>query len=154
MSGYLKTWRRKLGALTLTLASALLVGWMRSRSVVDVIRYANGHSICAVASMNNGIGLSYSLIESQGAGFSFNAGASLKGVAPLYPFDGNQFQSMGIHATKYECCGFLALETHAATQNTSGNHSHIWFVHYFVPTGALTLLSAWLLLSRPKRISN
>ena len=150
MGEFFKGWRRKIGVVTLLMALVLMIGWVRSHTIQDELLIRIGNRF-EYSFRSSPYGLQWS-------------GRRSNGFQP--PTDGSE----GI---KYEIWRFIALDQYPNLfwferewqWDFFGFHfgegtnpvlpryrEHYWMVPYWSITIPLTLLSCWLLLSKPPKL--
>ena len=147
---FLKGWRRKAGLVTLAMTCMLTVGWMRSLVLLEQLRitgWPNNRTICSISSEQCCLGW-------------------VRGVAEEpHSIDGSLFPSMdwtsftnepGLQAGpitalkeelfdwRYGYAGFCVGEMDSGAV-------FLCFIPYWLLVLPLTLLSAWLILGKPRR---
>ena len=146
MPPFFYDWRRKIGVMTLVMACVFAAGWVRSRTANDyVIIPTNSagflvgsdiHGFCWIKSEN----LDYPEVwyELYGPGVSFEFNAPYQ-----RPIDYNA------EATCSQWLGFQAIQINSNILRVRDRDLK-WVLPYWSIVIPLTLLSAWLLLSKPR----
>ena len=151
--GYFKPLRRKIGVVTLVLACVFMVAWVRSQVVVDAMSITCSRWQHFLFSDNFGIWWETDLISQKGRQVPFfgdfskwylqsNKRATPPPEAPDFEFAANP----DIVLTSY---GFYYAVLFSKNQNPPLVKS-TWIIPYWSIILPLTLLSAWLLLSKPR----
>jgi hypothetical protein len=142
MGEYFKPWHRKIGVLTLVMACVFASGWVRSFSTFDRLQWRSDEKgICLVTS-NRGLLLWEGVEESIPFQLTLPS-FYLTGDATTYNFLDN-----GQHVTwHWGSCGFEFGET---TFRITGWSKAFRIIPYWSIVVPLTLLSAYLLLSKPR----
>ena len=126
MGEFFKGWRRKAGLVTLAMACVLTVMWMRSRRVFDVVEFTNGsqqHQIASASAKLYWGAWEESDISAHGR---------------------NQWYSIDLAFFKHpEEIAYLQLDAYA---------NFDWTIPYWSLVLPLTLLSAWLILGKPRKV--
>jgi hypothetical protein len=144
---YFKPLRRKVGIATLVLACVCAVGWVRSLSATDAILIPIGDAsqdddtTQGFWSSDSGLNWGKFLwprVRSPVDFESYNHRQRNEWGVPAY------FQSVDI-VWQWRFCGF-GIGFSRMTPMAS-----VWVVPYWSVVGPLTLLSAWLLLSKPRQ---
>ena len=125
MREFFKGWRRKAGLVTLAMACVLMLGWMRSRMVYDQCIWADSNHKNVVYSLNGEFGwLRWSTNRSQQMSF---------GSVPMGSED----------EAKWRMLHDMIRVMHEARE---------WTCPYWCLAIPLTLLSAWLILGKPRKV--
>ena len=124
LPGFVHGWRRKSGALTLMIACFLMVMWIRSRLVIDCVEFSTPHRQHAIASFWGRIALK-------------SADLSGPNRSGWFSIDLRQLPS--------------TLEKLLDLSDLSGRNPIQWVVPYWSVTIPLTTLSAYLLVSAPRK---
>jgi hypothetical protein len=144
---YFKPWRQKIGVLTLVLACVFMGGWIRSRSIADVVYFRKGEGVAAtfVSANNCIVWHSVDMPDKPTNGWigfphwqtedPFLC-TNIDVLAEFNVFDVCCYRWLGIGS--FRC------------QTVSMDWKTTWFVYYWPIVLVLTLLSAWLLLSEPR----
>jgi hypothetical protein len=157
MDTFFQGWKRRFGVVTLSLACLLTVGWVRSDVSEDWID-ANSHQFrtrLLVNSSNGRINVLRWTPHASGSLFSWGVRAASMDRNPLTnrgikkPFDlwhefhvKNRFDWAGFH---------FGSGKHTSWHGERG--IEIWFIPYWSIVIPLTLLSVFLLLSKPRLVS-
>lgn len=150
---YFQSWRRKWGVVALVTSILCVAGWVRSLSNVDQFSYLQDRqTLCVIFSSPDGIAWAQIHKPPPSAGFGFPRGyMSLETFSPvgttnlIYPLhvrdqDYSILQSLGFLHESF----FLE----STTSQLSVSYRAVRYWSLAVP---LTLLSAYLLLSSPRR---
>ena len=148
MGDYIKPWRRKFGVLTLVMACLFMSAWMRGLHTNDAITFGlddqkrqRPEYTCCQLVFGDGIKLRRFKIK--------NASIGLSNGWKTYPSTRDAFHlSRGKTTQKWQTLGF-------ASEETTFANNHIitlsWAIPYWSIVIPLTLLSAWLLLNKPRK---
>lgn len=128
MREFFQGWRRRVGCITLLMAIALMAGWMRSRLVEDV-------AACSILD-NRHVFATY---PDQIVWWTWNESATRDISFPINWSEIDWYLQPPDIIRAYEI------------KWSAPNLIWHWEVPYWSLTVPLTLLSAWLLLSRPRR---
>jgi len=139
MGDFFKPWRRKIGVVTLVLACLFMAGWVRSHFYVDLVRIES-HQLRSVGSMLMWVKFGdWNEFNNFSSKADFWETDNAKDVGWLY------LRLNG--ADDWKFCGFKF-------GNGFGHNGlrflHYWVVPYYAVVLPLTLLSAYLLLSKPR----
>ena len=140
MFEFFRSWKRKVGCVTLALALVFTVGWIRSMNIND-----NFH--CPISdvtsinllSMDRHFALGYATIKSK-----FDRTQRLGWQC--YPAAGLETWAEPDFVWIYSVCDFSLL----SNGPTSGAYLKTLFIPYWSIVIPLSALSAWLLLSKPR----
>ena len=150
--GFSHGWRRGLGLRALVLASIFMIGWIRSLAYYDEIRFHTSSDwTYGVVSTDSTIGW-----ESRN-GFEAHRGQSLSFAEffignPFVDISGSTDPRISRWDWKWYWCGFGYGTAVYGYGNDSRFETHaIWIAPYWSIVGPLTLLSACLLLSKPRK---
>ncbi|MDB5345769.1 MAG: hypothetical protein JWP89_4146 [Schlesneria sp.] len=139
MREFFSGWRRKVGCVTLVMACGFVGAWIKSRSTVDLIHLNWKRSNVAIIS--GGESLRYTV----GRRFQFLQTATLNG------------NSVRLIDDERPITGSSLVETHCwpgaalFVQNSASDTSERFAVPYWTITLPLTLLSAYLILWKPRK---
>ena len=143
MREFFRGWKRKLGVVTLVMALAFLGGWVRSMSVVDLLDYKrDARTAYFVHSADKK--LLFVWLHDNPHPF-----LSTIGSVPLS--DSTDIRLISIFRNSgWNCFGFAIGDT---KNNTDDSTTNIAFclVPYWSLTIPLTLISLWLLLTKPRK---
>ena len=156
MNGYFKPLRRKIGVLTLFMACIFFAGWIRSRVVADVILFQHPRDRWSVASVNNNTSFHYyqwSALSLAGE----ESGPSDPGWRYHHSTDlsrATKKWSNVIRSEQDRVWSFAGMTYAVRTAEEMGGIYQyiitIVIVPYWLFVVPLTLLSAWLLLGKPR----
>ena len=140
MGNFFKPWRRKIGVVTLLIACLLAAGWVRSLVVMDRIIWTDNGSMSSITSID-GMMWWFRIAPIS----SINRVVWRSGKPPNSPIDpwadydpSWRFQ-------------FSGLQFGAGQSNKHSNMGiSIWEIPYWFVILPLTLLSAYLLLGKPR----
>jgi len=142
MGSYFKSWRRTIGVVTLMLALVFTGGWVRSLSVMDVVLFGSGKY-----TMEHCVSVDHSLVWGR---LRTDDSRSII-VFPVWETSGSSNLDAFLDRANLRCswrrCGFGVGEMNAGPAD---RHT-IWIIPYWSIVIPLTLLSAWLLLSKPRK---
>ena len=136
MSEFFRGWRRKFGLLTLVMACVAMAGWARSIVVLDIFAISTGQfRLDWIASSQQ----------------QLSWGTTHDDRAPMSPwFTGEPVsidRTFGPIKNEWHCCGFG--EFHL--DETGRNPAAFSVIPYWAIVLPQTLLSAYLLLSKPRK---
>ena len=137
MNGYFRPLRRKVGVLTLVMACVFLIGWIRSRGAKDLIIARSAHSIpYYIASNLSEISISRNafLSAEPTSGIVWHTQAIRRSIKT------DEFEGLR-GGVDWQLCGFRLILHPVA---------FAYVLPYWSIVTPLTLLSAWLLLSKPR----
>ena len=145
MGEYFKPWRRKVGVVTLLLACMFAAGWVRSLSIEDSIYRVSGVGSPAIAYVQSTRGCilwwsnskSYFPANSSGLVWSFSA-------AKINSFNINDDNNRSPWLLKQIGIGI-------GSRVDIGMGRDVWIVPYWPIVIPLSLISAFLLLSKSRR---
>ena len=149
MGDFFKGWRRKAGLVTLAMALLLTVAWMRSYGVRDEISIP-GHQY----------GQS---IESFGGGVCWQRWSNSSGPLDDLSIELKSYKDVPTASYPWEdlevewrrdWAGFrfgAATFTWKLSNQTFSDRMELWTVPYWSLVLPLTLLSAWLILAKPRK---
>lgn len=132
MFEYFRGWKRQLGVILLVTASVLLVAWGRSRTVVDIIGL-KGTDGCTV-------------LLSSHKGLSWNRVRIGPEISRIPRFWTRSWDPTTLRQTEF--CG-IRFEEGDLKQ---GSNVKSWLLPHWAIVVPLTLLSAYLLLTSPRRV--
>ena len=127
MGDYFKPWRRKFGVLTLVIACALMAGWVRSQSILDLVFIRNS---LIIVSGDSGITIANHVR------LNFSAPGILNAGSVDYDPSSNKELFIDVMSTRRYRMTDLEFKSFA--------------VPYWAIVVPLTLPSAWMLLSKPR----
>ena len=133
MREFFKGWRRKAGVVTLVVACAAATGWVRSLRTMDELTIPGNRATHYLNSTDGTVGW-WMRNDDPNVRFSFQTRRS----------DSNDWAIVleQVHILwKFEWCGFGCGESHRS-------RLRIWMIPYWSIVLPLTLLSAYLLLSK------
>ena len=152
MGEFFKGWRRKIGLVTLALAMVLMCGWFRSYSASDWLSIHTGEfTIQSLASMD--CSLVWGGIDGRESKFvpnihMWHTGEAISIDDDRLHKDGRQrFRWLGFEVVDfYEEYYVGDMQPPLATVRST-----IWIFPYWSLVLPLTLLSAWLILMKPRK---
>ncbi|MEI8383777.1 MAG: hypothetical protein WCJ09_26925 [Planctomycetota bacterium] len=131
MGDFFHGWRRKAGCVTLVMACVVMAMWVRSHNMVDGITFSIGDRHHAIGSMQHGIAwFGWDLIHKDEWGFQSHS------------VDELGFQSMSL--------SMIVEEWNRSAQKAEAN-PNAWAIRYWSIVLPLTLLSAYLILWKPRK---
>lgn len=150
MREFFRGWKTKTGVLTLVLASVLMAGWVRSRSRADTVMYPVAkRTFDSLVSATGSLVWQRTHLAPQPDG--------LVDVSPIGPthliwstsplFEGVAEEDSGFH-WRWRFCGLGIADTPPEQTDELGMSATFLYVPYWSIVVPLTLLSAFLLLSR------
>lgn len=148
MREFFKGWRRKVGCVTLVMACAVFVVWMRSDSIEDRVSFASGMSVHDFLSRSGTIQWHTSTRSGTIPWHTGTSGWSTKALTvsdnQVYQRDPEFFKTNWSR----ECLGIIACETRS---KFSGLTARVWIAPYWMAALPPTLLSAFLFLWKPRK---
>lgn len=153
MMGYFKPLRRKLGVVALLVASVFASGWMRSRHYEDMM-LIGVDGITSHQLVSDPKGICWQSVRELDRTIPVSIGFSDRVCISSQPYDHEYWISfpesdVGV-ITKQRWCGFEILRSRHESPSDPRSESSSWTIPYWSIVVPLTLLSAWLLLSRPR----
>jgi hypothetical protein len=154
MREFFRSWRRKVGVVTLGLACVFMVGWVRSLTRTDEIivpgRLLRGSTArYLVFSSSRGIGLEKQWSNNVGADYSLPEGSYQSYPHALdHHIGGNRDSGDPIFDVRISLVGFVFEDGHSKHNGKARG----WYVPYWSIVLHLTLVSAFLLLSKPRKL--
>ena len=150
MGEFFRGWRRKVGVVTLLIACLFAAGWVRSQHIVDCIFVGHPGRVHHLSSDAFGIWSAYTCYRQTHQGVTtrllpeFSYRSFKEPLRPISP----DFEFSTDHYTVRTFCGFYFA---VATQNDDSiiEEESTWIIPYWSIVIPLTLLSAFLLLSKP-----
>lgn len=141
MHTFFHSWRRKAGCVTLVIACAVFLMWMRSYSFEDRVNCASGMSVHDFLSRCGTIQWHKSTPAWIASGWSTQA------LSPsdnqIYDRDPEFFKTN----LSWEWLGFISCETRFQFSDLK---DRVWIAPYWMAVLPLTLLSAYLILWKPR----
>ena len=149
MGEFFKPWRRKVGTVTLLLALVSVVGWVRSFYFTDLITFPTANALNRLISDKHGVVWT---IESQTAEEHAEVEwESLFGI-PVPNIFFSFPQSLDLHGKVWKRnCAFLGFGFLEGQIFGRESTMTVRIVPYWSVVFPLTLLSAYLLLSKPRK---
>lgn len=142
MREFFKPWRRKIGLVTLVLTCMFAAAWIRSLCVNEAIMYrSDKNTLHDIRSFGGGL-IWMTTHEGESKIIASNQYQTFKESRFRNPFESNRIWSHNI----------LGFEFGELRPSVRGMSVGVWVIRYSTFTIPLTLLSAWLLLSKPKRL--
>ncbi len=141
MGDYFKPWRRKLGVVTLAVACVLAAGWVRSLHSDDVLNLRFHQFGCAIMAMSwsGRVGVGFSTGKHRPGYIEFET-SPIDSAEPEYIDERNLGTSFGF-------VNFGDFGGGGGPINYYGRSVDTYYRMVVIP---LTMLSAWLLLSKPR----
>ena len=163
MWSFFRVWRRKVGVVTLVMALAGAGGWVRSRMVMDRLAHYTKTDWNMFTSFDSMLWFDNRHVE-EGApthwpGVSFRWSIGLHGVKKWSPFYAEWSRRYEERPTinRYKLAGFDFGEYHFAYTNLTSPPTtyrcRVWGIPYWAVVVPLTLLSAYLILRKPRQNS-
>jgi len=162
MGSYFKPWRRKIGVVTLLMACLFAVGWVRSMSVEDVLKFpsAEGFRFFCTSeheriSWGEMTGPESERSDKRVTRWKWLSGRINlhSGIDPTNTSD-NKFYHFE-HDWKWDLCGFYFAEGHGKlTGPCPSTRLRLNVIPYWSIVLPLTLLSAFLLLLKAPKIES
>lgn len=146
MNGYFKPWRRKIGVVTLVLACVFAAGWVRSRAKFDFVNIVYGSSCCRIASC---FGLISIKRETPFDGRSGWTSGDLSTVTSWLDQNGKLTTLNSVHVEWRLHLGDIDIGAGTSKRATQERIT-VCTLPYWYFVASLTLLSAYLLLSKPR----
>ena len=151
MGEFFRRWRRKIGFMTLMMALAFAGGWVRSPFVEDSIEIPTGrHSTISLVSAYSQLLLKVEFRRSSDDTLSIPTWRSVK------LWDGIKWYDDPPTVFHWEWNGFALAEVpyqELLDDDWQDYRSTYYFAPYWSIVSPLTLISLWLLLSKPRRSS-
>ena len=140
-------WRRKVGLLTLAMALMFMGGWGRSLSILDLFSVPDGSGMVWYITLDNGFVVCCRDVDSdlerpQWEAYPIDAVGSFK----LDNYDDLRYRWLGFGIIKYP--------DHSIGETDEMDFWKVWFISYWSIVVPLTLLSAYLLLSKPRKVKS
>ena len=139
-------WRRKFGVVTLFLACLFTAGWVRGHGIKDVYQFGNGEGKVFQTLVSSHHGMMW--IRSEvfgGSSINWNPGWFAYPIDSTAVLHSDESRIVCEIKSRWKWCGFDFCESWDKDKYRS-NHRNIPYWSIVVP---LTLLSAFLLLSKP-----
>jgi len=154
MGEFFRGWKRKLGVTTLMMALALMVGWSRSLNFYNKIRLPVGtHAEVFVVSTNHFVGVGFEFAEGSPPSLDFYE-CKVEDTLPLNSKDEDEVCNPLSYARNLEWIS----QWHGF--GMGGNFDELqsywlmeWVITYWSITVPLTFISCWLLLSKPRKLT-
>ena len=160
MREFFRGWRRTLGVFTLVLSCMAMAGWLRSQSVLDRFFFSQQHSMHAMFSMDGVVSWRRLTPFSD----NLSAGWSERPKWISSELTENSINNYKIYWDDgvvhwhwhWQCSGFdFGAASFESLSQVPGNANwmrrvEIWQAPYWSITIPLTLMSLWLLLSKPR----
>jgi hypothetical protein len=138
MREFLRGWKRKLGCMTLVIACAFAAPWIRSYSICDDFTLSKHGQFDSLVSVD---------------GQLFTTSGPYRGPDEFRRTTRRAQPIQNLWAGRFEwqwrCCGFGS-----ASSSTQNRTIYLKIIPYWSVVLPLTLMSAYLLLSKPRRPSN
>ena len=143
MREFFRGWRRKIGVIMLVLACVLVAGWVRSKSVFDQVDIVAVDSHFVAQSLKG-----HFCMVRVVWGHKLTPRASFNSIKPpdgeFQPWSGDDWSLIW----RYKLAGIDVLK--AKHDIREGAVQHKFIISYWSIVIPLTVLSAWLLLSKPR----
>lgn len=142
-------WRRKMGAATLAMACLFAAGWIRSQFVWDsfVCLPASGKTLIEAESIDGRVSLLINAADRPSRSKSYYEWKKNSPTTAAAPEDGFKC-TRRFPRLQFAGCGYYLLDSGSGVSAGWQSMVEIELMSLMIP---LTLLSAWLLLSKPKR---
>ena len=152
MGEFFHGWRKKMGVVTLVMALVLLGGWVRSKSMVDIFYAYDKQSMFGLGSFAGRLTF-FRSDRIQGNPTPFWRKAPLHRYHGFHTGAVQQYDPMDGHATdwRWDLYGFH-IGAGVSTENPIGIRIEQCIVPYGFLVWPLTLISAILLLSKPRSL--
>ena len=139
MSDFFHGWRRKVGCATLTLALVFIAGWVRSYHYSDQLSLPSIHPrLEGCLQALNGTFRWIQFADAEPSGWIVSLSSEFEGNEMIPENIPWKTRFMGLH-----------FGNHGDPQATSWTTNNIWCCSYLTLAVPMTLLSAFLLLSKP-----
>ena len=153
MGEFFKGWRRKAGLVTLAMACMLSMGWMRSYGIQDMIPVKDGESLHVVESIDGGLRWTRHVPPPNSQTYSSqdipvrwsSQDVSKIGSAKYWVVAG-----MFNVEWQWNWCGFHFAAATIGNPPAKTRHD-VLIIPYWSLVLPLTLLSAWLILGKPRK---
>jgi hypothetical protein len=143
MGSYFKPWRRRIGMVTLVMACVFAAGWVRSRYFFDQFSVLTKQDILCLFNSESSE-LTWSTWTNVSSFPMFDSG-------PASPRDLVQTYARATYRCRF--CGLKSCDNDTEPYDSRAVIFHAWTIPYWSVVIPLTLLSAWLLLSKVKTSS-
>lgn len=146
MGEFFLGWRRKLGVVTLVIACVVLSAWIRSTSTVAILGYDGDFtSVCICASRRGITWTSYTrpqqfLSEATGWTWEYVQGSEHEWYEPMF---------LEIEAYSWVFAGYIFFWKQTTETACGGAIVNVPYWSIVIP---LTAISAWLLLSKTRKL--
>jgi hypothetical protein len=146
MREFFRGWRRRAAIVMLGLACILTVGWLRSFSRIEYIEAPIGISAIGVASMHGGLDF-YRITSLENKPLLASVECKSFAFHPdqIQPPNTTPWGSEIVFDWRWDCAGF-----HLGAGHYSHRRDQDCMIPYWAVVGPLTVLSAYILLSKPK----
>ena len=151
MCTFFRPFRRKLGVLLLVVACGFMVGWIRGSVVADLMRIATGND----GSFNLLLRRGYIVLSFEQ--FPRKCGPTTSSYVAMTPANADQWYSLEGHNPKVsvQACGFKWSKYDEVVASSPAGEPFIiqttmLTLPYWSIVIPLTMLSAWLLLGKPR----
>lgn len=155
MREFFRGWKRKAGVVTLVMALPVMGLWVRSAIVYERALIPCRKSIQYIASGGHAFFWAASEVEREGMFSHFPTEWQYVPYVPENYPDCCRIPLWDMDSTtrwELNFCGFHFIEGEIDSRDyTRKLRGSIWVFHYWSIVTPLTLLSAWLLLSKPRR---
>ena len=142
MREFFRSWKRKVGVVTLVMACVFMAGWVRSNSLQDVVTFQSGEQAAEYLMSIDG-NLVLERVKTRGP-----SKTDTKWFINKLPIWFGSLKSPDVH-WHWRCQGFGIGEV--TTDRLTGTRSTLWSIPYWSLVAPLTMLSAYLLLTKPRR---
>jgi hypothetical protein len=141
---FFKGWRRKTGLVVLAMAMLPTVGWVRSYVIRDTVSVRYQMSCHIVMSVDGGIGWVNLPTATRDDGIHFSSNRIHRGGSHWADFDVER---------RSDWWGFSNGKATFLAQSRNPIIIAIWIAPYWSLVLPLTLLSAWLILWKPRKVN-
>ena len=142
MGEFFKGWRRKIGVLTLVMACVFMGGWVRSSVMIDCLTVSKGWWFGTEYFMSsNGLCAWYTSIATDFPAIQWRSAYH----------DDPEYQTTQIPRTKWSWIDYGMSLGDVIDENDYASRLKIWVAPYWSIVVPLTLISAYLLLSKPRK---
>ena len=163
MGDFFKPWRRKIGVVTLVMACVMMGGWVRSFGRMELIHICPGRSLFIIGSRNGSLCVMRSVYQTHEVAISksitiFNSSLKRIGVGCSSEKSSNETNIRywtnarivpDTVSQSYWTFGDFAFGTESHTTILDEHDELIAIAPYWSIVVPMTLISLWLLLSKP-----
>ena len=146
MGDFFKPWRRKFGVLTLLMACVLTGGWVRGSGIKDVFNFGSGDGNVIHTLVSSHHGLMWIRAERTG-GLVWKPGWFTESIDASTVLYSGESMIVGDIKWRWKWCGFdFCDESNGIDYESSHRNIPYWSI--VIP---LTVISLWLLVSKPRK---